>query len=240
MRDAYDDDVPVLTEEEYHLPDVLDGSTGEPPSASSAEQQATRWFRVSVVLILALMGSVAWHHVDKMEVVEPYVLTVQIRDGGHVTLVEPPKPMREYVFQPEAIMGMVRDFVVDLRALGEDPTQNTDRQQDVKAAVCGPATQQILRPPLRQAALVAVNVTSFGPTESPQTYRVSWSETWHDKLGNPLSEHTLVADVTVRRRDIDWSKRDSLAIWLRHPMSLCVSSYVINEYPQLPTGGGAR
>lgn len=230
MQD-WEADVPILTEDEQRQLDEAEHH--HDGQLSFAEQQATRWFRLALIAMLGMLASVAWHHFDKMEVVEPFVLVVEKTDDGQVTLIDPPIPMKEFLFPAEAVMSMLRRFVIDRQRLGEDRVEMEDRRMDVEAAVCGPAAQQIVIPPKRDAALVALNGVTAKPTPSPQTYRLSWQESWYDKMGHHKGDHTMMADITVVKRELNWSQRESIEVWRRQPMGLCISSFLMHEESHL-------
>jgi type IV secretory pathway TrbF-like protein len=226
-----DVDVPVVTEEEelarsqeaYAVADWHD---------ARAEQQASRWFWLALLMLVTNVGIGVYDHLWPREVVSAFVQPIRVTDDHQVTLIEPLKPMREYVMPPEAIMHMLVRFVVDLRRLGKDEVDQVERQNQVLAHTCGAAEKLVARPPIREAALIAVHVR-VAPMAlgSPQTYRVEWVESYYDQRGLWKGDHPVIGDFTLRQKEVDWKKADAMANWIRNPTGLCVSAFTIHEQP---------
>lgn len=225
--DGAGEELPELTVEDRAVADAVEREQRRRQRQAGWERH---WWRGLALLGLGgLLVVSILDHLDRRETVVPFVVALRETAEGQVTLVEPVQRLRDYVVPGEAIQHMLGQFIKDLRKRGLDPIEREDSQMNVQAAVCGPAAQQILRPPVREAELVSVTLTKFRPSLSPKTHTVAWLEQWSDANGTYLGRHAFEADITVERREIDWTQPEAFAIWLRAPMGLCVSSLVINE-----------
>jgi hypothetical protein len=195
------------------------------------KQWANRWFWLSVVLVCALVVVSLWDHVDRRKEVEPFVQTLKESADGQVIMLQPAKPLREYILAPEGIQFMLTRLVVDLRRLSVDATVNQDSRRNVLASVCGPASQTIATPAVRDAEIVVVNVESIHAGASPRTWHGEWSELWYDKQLYAKGEHLFRSDFTLARRDLDWKQKDSMAIFARNPVALCLQHVTIYKVP---------
>jgi type IV secretory pathway TrbF-like protein len=156
---------------------------------------------------------------------------MKISADGQVVLLEPAKPLREFVIPPEAVQFMLTRFLVDLRRVSLDTVVNQDARRNVQASVCGPDAKTISTPAVREAHLVVVHVESVHQGASARTWHADWRETWYDAQVSPRGEHRFRADLTLARRDLDWGQKDSVALFARNPISLCLQHAAVYEVP---------
>jgi hypothetical protein len=192
---------------------------------------ATYLFWYAAMVTGALIVVSVWDHLDRRREVEPFVQPMEIHADGRVVLLQPAKPLREFVIPPEAIQFMLSRLVVDLRRKSPDASVNEDSRRNILASVCGPSSKTVTTPALRDADLFVVNLESVHPGVSARTWHAEWSETWYDKQQLPKGEHRFRADFTLARRDLDWTQKDSMAVFLRNPVSLCLEAALVHKVP---------
>jgi type IV secretory pathway TrbF-like protein len=149
----------------------------------TAESRAWWWKIMAFVLAGGLILSTAWDHLDKRQVPQPFVQTVQVTEDHRVVQMGVPQSVLAYEPEDGQWFKMLAQWVQYVRWRGPDPTLARVQWAWAYLHTCGAATKLLSdyeareQPFEPQGKTVSVKLLGWNKTLVPLSYHIIWEET---------------------------------------------------------------